>query len=126
MRLLALSFSEPLDSSPRARGLLFLALQHACPNTSRPGTTPTAASGRCAPGPIPNASDRLLRCVEDRRREKDSRSEDPVVPSVEPSEFEGKRCDDKHYPDSAIDHKVQPVGNDADEPGGMVGQGGQK
>src|SRR5262249_16335232 len=58
--------------------------------------------------------------------EQDTGSEDPVVPGVEPSEFKGKRRDDKHQPDGAIDPKVQPVGNDADEPGGMVGQGGQE
>ena len=39
---------------------------------------------------------------------------------------ESARGPDADLANGAIDPKVQPVGNDADEPGGMVGQGGQE
>jgi hypothetical protein len=40
---------------------------------------------------------------------------------IEPSEFEGERCDDKQQPDGAMDPEVQPVGNDAYEPLALPG-----
>src|SRR5262249_5171357 len=53
----------------------------------RPSTTPSPPSARYAPVQSQTHRDRLLRRVEDRRREQDGGSEDPVVPGVEPEEL---------------------------------------
>src|SRR4051794_2671295 len=89
--------------------------------TSRSSTRPSP-SAHGAPAQSRMRCDYLLGRVKDGRREQDRGGEDPVVPGVEPEEVEGKRGNDKHHPDSAIDPKVQRVGNDADEPSGMIGQ----
>src|SRR5262249_3392290 len=75
------------------RGLLFVLVEilPSALRDERSSTRPSSPSARYSPVQSQRHRDWLLGRVEDGRREQDSGSKDPVVPGVEPEEFENKR-----------------------------------